>query len=46
MSVYSGEISVGVIGSGGMGARHAEALTARVPGARVASVADLDLSRA
>jgi myo-inositol 2-dehydrogenase / D-chiro-inositol 1-dehydrogenase len=46
MSVYSGEISVGVIGSGGMGARHAETLTARVPGARVASVADLDLSRA
>ena len=46
MSAYSGGISVGVIGSGGMGTRHAETLTLRVPGARVAGVTDLDRSRA
>src|SRR4051794_8079172 len=46
MSAYPDVIAVGVIGSGGMGTRHAETLTLRVPGARVAGVTDLDLSRA
>lgn len=46
MSIYSGEISVGVIGAGGMGARHADNLSARVTGAKVGGVTDLDLSRA
>ncbi len=46
MSAYPGGISVGVIGTGGMGTRHAETLTFRVPGARVAGVTDLDSSRA
>jgi myo-inositol 2-dehydrogenase / D-chiro-inositol 1-dehydrogenase len=46
MSAYPDGISVGVIGSGGMGTRHAETLTLRVPGARVAGVTDLDRSRA
>ena len=46
MSAYPDVITVGVIGSGGMGTRHAETLTLRVPGARVAGVTDLDLSRA
>lgn len=46
MSAYPDVISVGVIGSGGMGARHAETLSATVPGARVAGVMDLDRSRA
>ncbi len=46
MSSYSDEISVGVIGAGGMGTRHAETLTFRCPGARVAGVTDLDRSRA
>lgn len=46
MSAYSDEISVGVIGTGGMGARHAETLSATVSGARVAGVTDLDRSRA
>ena len=46
MSTYPGEVSVGVIGTGGMGTRHAETLTLRVPGARVAGVTDLDRSRA
>ena len=39
-------ISVGVIGTGGMGARHARNLAAQVPGARVAAVMDLDPARA
>jgi myo-inositol 2-dehydrogenase / D-chiro-inositol 1-dehydrogenase len=46
MGAYPDVISVGVIGSGGMGARHAETLSATVPGARVAGVMDLDRSRA
>ncbi|MDP8952063.1 MAG: Gfo/Idh/MocA family oxidoreductase [Actinomycetota bacterium] len=46
MSAYSEEISVGVIGSGGMGTRHAETLSATVSGAKVAGVTDLDRSRA
>ncbi len=46
MSAYPDVISVGVIGSGGMGARHAETLNATVSGARVAGVMDLDRSRA
>ena len=46
MSAYSDEISVGVIGTGGMGTRHAETLSAMVSGARVAGVTDLDRSRA
>lgn len=39
-------ISVGVIGTGGMGARHARNLAAQVPEARVAAVMDLDPARA
>jgi myo-inositol 2-dehydrogenase/D-chiro-inositol 1-dehydrogenase len=39
-------ISVGVIGTGGMGARHARNLVAQVPEARVAAVMDLDTARA
>src|SRR5215207_2976381 len=46
MSAHQDVISVGVIGSGGMGSRHAETLSATVSGARVAGVTDLDLSRA
>ena len=46
MGAYSGEISVGVIGTGGMGTRHAETLSSAVSGARVAGVTDLDRSRA
>ena len=46
MSAYPDVISVGVIGSGGMGARHAETLSATVSGARVGGVMDLDRSRA
>ena len=46
MSTSSGEIRVGVIGAGGMGARHATNLHSRVTGARVSGVTDLDLSRA
>lgn len=46
MSAYPGGISVGVIGTGGMGTRHAETLALRVPGARVAGVTDLDRPRA
>lgn len=46
MSAYPDGISVGVIGSGGMGTRHAETLSTTVSGARVAGVTDLDLSRA
>lgn len=46
MSTYSGDISIGVIGAGGMGARHATNLSHRVTGARVAGVTDIDLTRA
>lgn len=46
MSAYSGEISVGVIGAGGMGARHADNLSTRVMGARVTGVTDVDRPRA
>jgi myo-inositol 2-dehydrogenase/D-chiro-inositol 1-dehydrogenase len=46
MNVYSETISVGVIGSGGMGARHAGTLSATVSGARVGGIMDLDRSRA
>src|SRR5215216_2707792 len=46
MNVNSETISVGVIGSGGMGARHAETLSATVSGAKVGGVMDLDCSRA
>ncbi len=42
----SEQISVGVIGTGGMGGMHAENLHSRVPGARLAAVADLDTARA
>lgn len=46
MRAYSEEIAVGVIGAGGMGARHADNLHARVIGAKVAGVTDPNLSRA
>ncbi|HSK99147.1 MAG TPA: Gfo/Idh/MocA family oxidoreductase [Rubrobacteraceae bacterium] len=42
----SGGISVGVIGTGGMGGMHAENLRSRVAGARLAAVADVDTERA
>lgn len=40
------DIAVGVIGAGGMGARHAMNLHHIVPGARVAGIYDLDQDRA
>lgn len=46
MSANSRTISVGVVGSGGMGARHAETLSGTVSGARVGGVMDLDRLRA
>jgi myo-inositol 2-dehydrogenase / D-chiro-inositol 1-dehydrogenase len=46
MNVRTETISVGVIGSGGMGARHAETLSRTVSGARVGGVMDLDRPRA
>ena len=46
MQENSETISVGVIGSGGMGARHAETLSGTVSGARVGGVMDLDRPRA
>lgn len=46
MTSYSEEISVGVIGAGGMGARHANNLSQRVKGASVAGVTDMGRSRA
>ncbi len=46
MNVDSEVISVGVIGSGGMGARHAETLSGTISGARVGGVMDLDRPRA
>jgi myo-inositol 2-dehydrogenase / D-chiro-inositol 1-dehydrogenase len=42
----SGQIAVGVVGSGGMGCMHAENLRWKVPGARLAAVADPDTVRA
>ena len=46
MSTYTDVISVGVIGTGGMGARHTETLGGTVAGARVGGVMDLDRSQA
>ena len=46
MSENSDRIAVGVIGTGGMGGMHAENLHSRVPGARLAGVADVDTARA
>ena len=46
MNANSEVISVGVIGSGGMGARHAKTLSGIVSGARVGGVMDLDRQRA
>jgi myo-inositol 2-dehydrogenase/D-chiro-inositol 1-dehydrogenase len=40
------QISVGVIGTGGMGGMHAENLHTRVPNARLAAVSDVDAERA
>ncbi len=40
MSAVSGRVGLGVIGAGWMGAFHAETLAQRVPGARLAAVAD------
>jgi myo-inositol 2-dehydrogenase/D-chiro-inositol 1-dehydrogenase len=40
------QISVGVVGAGGMGSMHAHNLHSRVAGARLAAVADLDADRA
>src|ERR671917_989965 len=40
------QISVGVIGTGGMGGMHAENLHARVANARLAAVSDVDAERA
>ncbi len=45
-SVRPQPLSVGVIGTGGMGTRHAINLHTSVPGARVAAVYDLDPTRA
>ena len=42
----SRRIAVGVVGSGGMGCMHAENLRWKVPGARLAAVADPDTARA
>jgi len=46
VSTYTDVISVGVIGTGGMGARHTETLGGTVAGARVGGVMDLDRSQA
>ena len=40
------DIAIGVIGTGGMGTRHAVNLQQHVVGARVAAVYDLDAERA
>ena len=45
MHAYQDVISVGVIGSGGMGVRHAQTLSSTVSGARVGGVMDLDRAR-
>ncbi|BBL79207.1 inositol 2-dehydrogenase [Rubrobacter xylanophilus] len=42
----SEHVSVGVIGTGGMGGMHSENLHSRVPGARLVAVADVDAERA
>ncbi len=42
----SEQISVGVIGTGGMGSMHAENIHSRVAGARLAAVSDVDTKRA
>ena len=42
----SGEIPVGVVGTGGMGGMHARNLHYKVAGARVAAVSDVDRDRA
>ncbi len=42
----SGEIQVGVVGTGGMGGMHARILHHKVAGARVAAVSDVDAERA
>jgi myo-inositol 2-dehydrogenase/D-chiro-inositol 1-dehydrogenase len=42
----SGQIAVGVIGTGGMGGMHAEVIQTEVANARLAAVADLDTERA
>src|SRR3712207_281992 len=42
----SEQITVGVIGTGGMGGMHAENLHSRVADARLVAVADLDTARA
>ena len=41
-----GEVRVGVIGAGAMGTSHVRTLAGWVPGARVVSVYDADVSRA
>lgn len=46
MNEHHDEIRVGVVGAGGMGARHATNLSTRVTGARVGGVTDLDRDRA
>src|SRR5918995_2139986 len=43
---HSEQISVGVVGTGGMGSIHAENLHSRVSGARLAAVGDVNASRA
>ncbi len=40
------DIAIGVIGAGGMGARHAQNIARLISGARVAAVYDLDTARA
>lgn len=42
----SGDVRIGVVGAGAMGAAHVETLARWVPGADVVSVYDLDLDRA
>lgn len=42
----SGEIPVGVVGTGGMGGMHALSLHSKVAGARVSAVSDVDADRA
>src|SRR5438552_15610899 len=44
--VWMTDISIGVIGAGGMGMRHAVNLLRSVKGARVAAIYDLDQARA
>ena len=44
--VNTGQVSVGVVGAGGMGGVHALNLRSRVAGARLAAIADVDTDRA